>query len=65
MEFKNIMEKVDDLKNLSPEDLINSEGIDVIYDEALCYGRDSRIDKGFGQVVIFINPGLPEQYEHF
>ena len=65
MEFKKIMEKVDDLKNLSPKDLINSEGIDVIYDEALCYGRDSRIDKGYGQVVIFINPGLPEQYEQF
>lgn len=65
MEFRKIMEKVDVLKRLSPKDMITSEDIDVIYDEGLCYGRDSRIDKGYGQVVIFVKPGLPEQYEKF
>lgn len=65
MEFIKIMEKVADLNSLSIKDMIESEGIDVIYDEVLCYGRDSRIDKGYGQVVIFVKPDLPEQYEKF
>ena len=65
MEFKKIMERVEVIKSLSTKNMLDNEGIDVIYDETLCYGRDSRIVKGYGQVVIFIKPGLPEQYENF
>ncbi|WP_320973832.1 ImmA/IrrE family metallo-endopeptidase [Dysgonomonas capnocytophagoides] len=59
------MEKVELIKNLSVNQMVSVEGIDIIYDEALCYGRDSRIDRGYGQVVIFIKPGLPDQHENF
>lgn len=65
MNFKSIYENVELYKSMSLKELLKEFHIKIVYDDSLCYGRDSRTVSVDGITLVFAKEGLPEEKERF
>lgn len=63
MSFNDIYNKIEELKELNIYSIIERESIDIVYDNDVVYGRNSRIMKYGNHTIVFIKQGLDEMLE--